>query len=213
MNPYIDVSNVPLAKLLQQNYDAIKAEAFNLFQVDGIIPKINATMADQDGRNPDSTGQPKYTGKNSSLHIRVVLDLLDPPERKVALVPGAEANRERRRKLCPVTMGILGQYCTHDQDLIGNIGFNMLFPGAVITPHYGVITASKYVRVHLALEAAEGCVFYAKDPDSGQVIPYSWKNRELMAFHDGAVLHWVEHKGTTPRTIMSVDMKRELVFG
>ena len=209
MSGYVNVLNLKIVKKIQENYESIKKEAFNLFHVDGIIPKINAVMADQDGRFNGSKGKQKYVGKNSSLHIRVVTDLLDPPEAKIALANGAEENRQRRRSLCPVTMSILQPYINLDES-IGNIGFNMLFPGAVITPHYGVITANKYIRFHMGLECDENCIFYLKEND-GTIAPYIWENGEIMAFNDGTYLHWVEHKGIKPRTIVSIDIKKELL--
>lgn len=200
---YVDVMHVPLVRSIQRNYIEIKSECLNLFFLEGDIDKVNAPMAGQDGRNMASVGKPKYEGRNSSLHLRVVRDLLDPPEARFALCAEGDRRRALRRQRCPILWGLLEPY----GDQIGNVGFNKLFPGGHITPHYGVITASNYVRVHLCIVQAEGAVFYAEGSDS-----YTWKDGEVMAFNDGTTLHWVNHYGTTPRTILSVDLKREMVF-
>lgn len=199
---YFDISNTKFGKTLIENYQTILKDCETLFAIDGPVEKINAVMHTQDGRNLESIGKQKYTGKNASLHIRVVPELLDIPERKIALSPGAEENRERRRKICKNTVEILKPFWND----IGNIGFNRLYPGAVITPHYGTLGAVEYVRVHLGLSCDNQCTFYARGYDS-----YTWKDGELMAFDDAEAFHWVEHKGEQPRTILCIDIKRSAV--
>jgi hypothetical protein len=202
-DPYFDPLRFEAVHLLLANFEQIKAECDSLFSIEGPVPKINALMEGQDGRNPASTGKPKYEGLNSSLHLRVVPDLLDPPEARVALTPAGEAGREARRRKCPIVMRCLEPWLEH----VGNIGFNRLFPGAYITPHYGVLTARSYVRVHLGLSCDPRATFHVQGgPD------YVWTNGGVMGFHDGTVLHWVTHEGIAPRTILSIDFKKHLAL-
>ena len=196
---YYDTVDMPLAILLRTNWLRIRAEADALFDAEGAVPKINAVMLGQDGRYLESVGRMKYTGANASLHLQVVPDLLDPPEAKVALSPAGEAGRARRRKACPVIMSLLMPYMKH----IGNIGLNRLFPGSVINPHYGVITADKFIRLHLGLCTDPSAKFYAQDHES-----YTWRDGETMAFNDAKSLHWVKHEGNNPRTILCLDIAK-----
>lgn len=196
---YYDTAHIPLAITLRANWLAIRDEVDALFNAEGAVPKVNAVMMGQDGRYLESVGRMKYTGMNASLHLQVVPDLLDPPEAKIALTPAGEAGRAKRRAACPIIMGLLTPYKEH----IGNIGFNRLFPGGVINPHYGVITADKYVRLHLGLHTDPGAKFYAQDHE-----PYTWQDGETMAFDDAKSLHWVKHEGNQPRTILCLDVAK-----
>lgn len=199
MKIYYDVRDTAIGRALFEGYMHIRAESDHLFDTEGAVPKINAVMADQYGRNDESVGKRKYEGQNASIHIKVVPELLDEAE-AIALTEAAEARRERRRQMCPRTMDILRPYW----DSLGNIGFNRLYPGAHITPHYGTKGAAQYLRVHLGIHTDPGAQFFARGAE-----PYTWQDGQLMAFDDAQAFHWVDHKGTVPRTILCMDVRRE----
>lgn len=201
--PYIEVEQLEIVKQLKSNWVEIKREMNIMFSRPGTspLPKPNWTL--EPGRNKRAIvdgNETMYVGKNFTAHLRVVKELLVPSEWEITQSEGAEERRERRRKSCPVLMSLLSPMI----DDVGNIGFNKLYPEAKIAPHYGVST--DYFRVHLGIETDPGCKFYIEGGND-----YVWKDGEVMAFADGHWLHWVEHRGQKPRTILAVDFKKSIL--
>lgn len=199
-SPYIPVMQLAPVQAMVAAFDAIRHEADEMFVKSQIDLKPNWELAPNRNRAPTEPGQTMYVGKNFTAHLRVVNELLVPKEQELCAQPGAEERRERRRKMNPTLMSILDPII----DQVGNIGFNRLYPGAKIAPHYGVST--NYFRVHMALYADPGCTFYVEGG-----VPYVWKEREIMAFADGHWLHWVEHNGVNQRTILAVDFHKDML--
>lgn len=195
---YIDVSKLRITRALQGNYPAIRAEYETLFSAMDPHLKPNGPMSGQYGKYTESTGIPMYQGTNLSAHLYVHPELLDDREKEICYAPGIEEKRLWRQKHCPILKSILEPY--NQRGELGNVGFNKILPGTRINPHFGV--SSDFFRLHLGIVTDPGATFYIKDAP-----PYTWTDGGVMAFYDGDVLHWVEHNGTSPRTILAIDLR------
>jgi aspartyl/asparaginyl beta-hydroxylase (cupin superfamily) len=75
-----------------------------------------------------------------------------------------------------------------------------LIPGSIINPHHG--WTDDFLRIHLGLICDPECKITVGDETK------TWEEGKILAFKDGGpFLHSVEHKGTTERIILSVDVK------
>lgn len=199
---YLDVEHLPLTKYLKENFQAIQKECNALLDAIDIAPKPKADSMGQYGKNRDQTGKPMIEGRVYSCYLLLRPELLDDNEKEIVYAPERWKSRGWRRLQSPTLM----KWMLREDVLpkLGNVGFNRIYPGARINPHFGVST--DYFRMHLCITGDPGATFYLKDRP-----PYTWSDGNVMAFADGDVLHWVEHNGVGPRTILSIDvLKTEL---
>jgi hypothetical protein len=197
---YLNVEHLDVVQQLKKNFLAIRYECDRLFTMMDAHPKPNGPMMGQNGKYRQSVGVPMYEGENFSIHLKVHPELLDDREKEICFAPGIEEKRRWRQKECPKLWSILSPI----DALTGNIGFNKIFPGTRINEHYGVSTT--FFRLHLGIVTDPGAKFFIKDAPS-----YTWQDGEVMAFADGEVLHWVEHTGVNPRTILAIDLKKTML--
>lgn len=78
-------------------------------------------------------------------------------------------------------------------------------PNSIIHPHYGVDSMYNNFRVHLCLTGDPECKFNIENEI------YSWVPGDLFAFDDSMYLHGIKHRGTTPRIIMTFDIKKSAI--
>lgn len=201
MKGYIPQANdLPFAKMLRANYITIAEEADNLFEICTVNQKPKSVSMGQYGRNNTQVNQPMIEGDVRSLYLLLKPELLDDNEKEIVYAPELANARAWRRRHCPLFMNLIMPYFP----VLGNVGFNRLYPGATINPHYGVST--DYFRMHLGLHTDPKATFYMEGEE-----PYVWQKGQTMAFTDGDILHWVEHRGTEPRTILSVDLLKKVL--
>lgn len=199
---YLSVKHLPLTKFLEANYATIATEFDNMLTIMGgmLSDKPKAVSMGQHGRNRSQTGRPMIEGDVQSSYLLLRPELLDDNEKEIVYSQGRARSRDWRRRQNPTLMGFLIPML----DVLGNVGFNRIAPGARINPHFGVST--NYFRMHLGIHTDPGATFHLKDRPS-----YTWVDGGTMAFADGDVLHWVTHTGNSVRTILSIDiLKTEL---
>lgn len=202
---YLDVSQLPLAQYLMRNYVQIAGECDAMLTKMDMADKPKADSMGQYGKNRSQVGRPMIEGGVFSAYLLLRPELLDDNEKEIVYAPERWKSRGWRRTQNPTLMA----WMLRDDVLptLGNVGFNRLLPGARINPHFGVST--NYFRMHLCIHGDDQATFFLKDRE-----PYTWRDGEVMAFADGDMLHWVEHNGTKPRTILSIDvLKTELTKG
>lgn len=88
-------------------------------------------------------------------------------------------------------------------DVIGSITFNTCLPGSRLNHHWGL--DDKYVRFHLVLKGAKGCVFDIENER------HEWVDGELFAFDDCNVFHGTKHEGDDFRIIVLIDILKSAV--
>lgn len=102
------------------------------------------------------------------------------------------------KKHCPTTNSIICDL--ENQSNLKNAFISRLIPGSVINPHHG--WTDEFLRIHLGLVCDPDCKITVGDETK------TWEEGKILAFKDGGpFLHSVEHKGTTERIILSVDVK------
>jgi aspartyl/asparaginyl beta-hydroxylase (cupin superfamily) len=97
----------------------------------------------------------------------------------------------------------LAEYVRTHEDYIAGVTFNASMPGSLLNHHWGL--DPRYLRVHLCTEAAAGCVFNIEGWE------HEWHDGELFAFDDANVLHGTRHGGTKPRSILLIDISKDLL--
>lgn len=200
--PYIPVEHLEVVPLLKANWRQIRDESDAMFKDTDVDPKPNWTLDPNRNRKALPGAENMYYGKNFSAHLRVEPELLVERERIICASPGAEDRRKFRQTINPTLMGILKPWL--DRGEVGNIGFNRIWPGAKISPHYGVST--RFFRLHLGLHCDPGATFFIEGDN-----PYVWQEGQVMAFADGHWLHWVEHNGKQQRTILAIDFLKSIL--
>ena len=88
-------------------------------------------------------------------------------------------------------------------DAVGGITFNTCLPGSRLNHHWGL--DDNYVRFHLVLKEARGCVFDIENER------HEWVNGELFAFDDCNVFHGTKHEGDDYRIIVLIDILKSAV--
>jgi len=101
------------------------------------------------------------------------------------------------------SMPFMTKYINDRMDFIGAVTFNTSHPGSILNHHWGL--NQNYLRLHLCLDAAEGCVFDIEG------WTHQWFNGELFGFDDANVLHGTTHTGNKPRTILIVDVWKSVI--
>lgn len=88
-------------------------------------------------------------------------------------------------------------------DILGSVTFNIALPGSKLNHHWGL--EPDYLRFHLVLKSAPGCVFDIENER------HEWVDGELFGFDDCNVLHGTKHTGDDFRVIMLTDILKSAV--
>ena len=100
-------------------------------------------------------------------------------------------------------MPVMGKWIMENMDILGSVQYNISMPGSLLNHHWGL--DYNYLRLHLVLDAARGCVFDIEGEK------HEWVNGELFGFDDSMVLHGTKHTGTKPRSIVLIDILKTAV--
>lgn len=99
--------------------------------------------------------------------------------------------------ICPVLSGITKKYSS----VIHTIGFSVLNPGTIISPHVGY--TSEVLRCHMGISVPEGdCCLKVGG------VTRKWKNGEAFIFDD-TITHEAWNKTSEIRVVMLVDLVKK----
>ena len=201
----------PILNFLTENYQQIRNEfsewAPTLLGKDGLTKedtrakKLNYQI--QSAYLPP--GSWAYNGIFKSVPVFLRDSILDKHEAAANGWPNFKNGgptymlREERIKGMPT----VGKWITDNLDILGSAQFNICTPGSQLNHHWGL--DYKYLRCHLVLEAAEGCIFDIENER------HEWVDGELFGFDDSMVLHGTKHFGNKPRTIFIFDILKTAV--
>ena len=88
------------------------------------------------------------------------------------------------------------------QEHLASVVFYAAQPGSVINHHFGVESTRYNFRVHLCLTGDPDCKFNIENEI------YTWVPGDLFAFDDAMYFHGIKHRGTRPRIVLAVDIKK-----
>lgn len=204
---YIFFNSNKILDYLNDNWMSIRDEFFNWVPslINSGNPTGNGTKA-----NYVSTAQYLndivYKGEFKSIPIFMRDTLLDEHEAAASFWPGFHKKdgakfmlREERINAMP----IIGSWIKENIDVLGSAQFNICYPGSQLNHHWGL--DYKYLRFHLVLKEANGCVFDIENER------HEWKDGELFGFDDSMVLHGTRHTGNEPRTIFIFDILKTAI--
>ena len=98
-----------------------------------------------------------------------------------------------------------------EEGWIRNSFLSKLNPGSEIKPHKG--WSHHYLRCHIGIEVDDNCKITKTNPYYKTEESRTWKEGEWLAFKDGGhYYHSVEHKGTKPRIVLSIDLDLDYIF-
>lgn len=159
--------------------------------------------------NPPTTfGRPLYDGQASIFSFIMDPTLWSEDERRGAHGGKGLASMNKiysHLEECPTAASIVSDF-----PAIRQMFWTMLPPGHKVTPHYGIGgvihgRASDHWRLQICWEPGDGnAAFWLKD----KKLVYT--EDLCFGFHDGMELHWAENNGSTPRTVLILDVHRHL---
>lgn len=199
----------PTLDYLTDNWEKIRDEFNNWYPThigpNGLFdPKSWGTKANHITLDQQDNGM-VYSGMFKSMVTFIRDTVLDPQEADDLYWPDFQKGgptfllREERLKRMPV----MGNWITENMDILGSVQYNICTPGSLLNHHWGL--DYKYLRLHLVLDDAPGCVFDLEGEK------HEWVNGELFGFDDSMVLHGTKHYGTKPRSILLVDILKTAV--
>ena len=200
MKKYIDISEFPLCLSLKENYKQIREELYYLVEKKYIGKKPNNVMGVKQKR---SNGKILYSGQIESSFTRIADKSCSITELNAIYGSTSESRAASLEKLkIKQQITVTLEKCLEPYlEYVGSVGFNIINPGSFLNQHYGM--CNDYVRIHMGIDCDPGAVFYLEN-----LPPRTWEPAKLFAFSDGEAFHGTEHAGTTPRSILLVDIKK-----
>ena len=204
MNPYIRFRSNPITDYLVQNWESIRDEFIaqrlaktgkNLLEVQVESNKLNYVS--------EVRHEKLFDGKIIAAALYLTPEVLTAPEAKQLNWQPTETERlfEDNLEQMPT---IKKWFETHREHLAAMV-FYAAQPNSIIHPHYGVDSMYDNFRVHLCLTGDPECKFNIENE------VHSWIPGDLFAFDDCMYLHGIKHRGTNPRIILAIDIKKSAI--
>ncbi len=201
--PYFyPTDNIPILQEIKSNFKQIKKE----------ILKMEKTIKWEDFPKYEAEYHPKYGGSLYKNDWKVI------PLSSFKGVYGvekyvkeeAEDLFQKVKELIPTYRNIIKK--GEEEGWISNSFLSKLVPGSIINPHKS--WTEHYLRAHICITEDKDCIISKFHPNTPEIKESrTWEEGKLLAFHDGGnYLHAVEHKGTKPRIIISLDLKIDYIF-
>jgi hypothetical protein len=207
MSHFIRFRSNPITDYLIDNYQAIRSEylareqclkGLNLLEVQNISNKVNPPITTHERK-------PLYEGGMVVASVflqRHVLSRFELEQMKFA-------KDENERWFMPdinESMPTLKKWIDMHKEHLCSTLFHAAQPGSQINFHYGPDSNRTNFRLHLCLTDDPGCVFNIENE------LHTWKEGELFAFDDAFVYHGIKHRGTKPRIIIAIDVKKTALY-
>ncbi len=190
----------PIADFMRENYQTLKDEFFNYGMSPFVFPKPKYIR---------DNGVLLYSGKINIIPLKLAKVLLDRNERIAANWVTDEATHrfpvKTRRPDDYAKMVTWDKMLTEFENEIEQVFFNIAYPGASLSYHYGV---SKHCwRAHVCMQENQGFTFVIEDEQTKwfEGMDHSFK------FDDGNLWHGVEYveiNDATPRIACIIDYKK-----
>jgi len=203
-NPYIRFRSNPYTDPLIENWQLIRDQYFLACEVEGQRDSQGWLTNNRGNKVNGVTrnfGEVLYSGKIKTVSLMLRNCITDARERAAMNMHDKEEMRWYPMR-CN-TMPWLFEYTKANLDNISGVTFNTALPGTKLNHHWGL--DENYIRIHLCLEHAGGCVFNIEGWE------HQWETGELFGFDDAHVLHGTKHTGTVPRSILIVDLHKNAI--
>jgi hypothetical protein len=147
--------------------------------------------------------KPLYEGNIIAAALYVSQEVLSIPEMKG--LNWQEHEQERWWLDNVKGMPTLAKWIKSYKEYLASAVFYVAQPGATINHHYGVDTTYRNLRLHLCLTADPECVFDIENER------HVWEEGEVFGFDDSTYFHGIKHRGTKPRIVLVIDIKKSLL--
>lgn len=205
MSNYIRFLPNPITDYLINNWKLIRDEfiqhrlektGLNLLEVQNSSNKLNF-------KETVHLKQPLFQGNIIAVALYVNRNILTVSEAKQMKWSEQEKDRcwDDNINGMPTIAKWLKEYQSH----LDGVVFYAAQPGSHINHHYGVDDTYNNFRVHLCLTGDPDCKFNIENEI------HSWTPGDLFAFDDAMYFHGIKHRGSDPRIILSIDIKKELL--
>jgi hypothetical protein len=204
MSAYIKFKPNPITDYLIENWELIRDEFVaqrlaktgkNLLEVQVESNKLNYVS--------EVRHEKLFDGKIIAAALYLKPEVLTSSEAKqLNWQPG---EKERIFKDNLEQMPTIKKWFDTYKDHCAAIIFYAAQPNSIIYPHYGVDSMYDNFRVHLCLTGDPKCKFNIENEI------YTWIPGDLFAFDDCMYLHGIKHRGTNPRIILTVDIKKTVM--
>tara|TARA_R110000744_G_scaffold241226_1_gene358548 strand:+ start:530 stop:1687 length:1158 start_codon:yes stop_codon:yes gene_type:complete len=202
---FYPTDEIPILQEIKANFSQIQKEIFDYIQSHEFYdyPKYKVSNDLYDGELYKNDWKAIPLSKFAHEHV----ELTEDDEVKT------EINNKllEIKDLIPTYNKIIKQ--GEEEGWVRNSFISKLDPSSIIEPHKG--WSNKYLRCHIGVDVDPECYITKKHPNVDLNIQETktWEEGEWLAFQDGGnYYHSVEHKGTKPRIILSVDLDLNHIF-
>lgn len=204
-NPYIEFNSNKYTDPLINNWEIIRDQYWynckheKLMDNNGWINTIKGfkTNSNTSAHFPGIL----YEGVFKATSVMIKHNMLDSKEK--ADLNWKENENIRWWPNRMVRMPIISKYITDHSNIIAGVTFSTSMPNSVLNFHWGL--DPDYLRIHLCLDEANGCKFNIEGWER------QWKDGYLFGFDDANVLHGTTHTGNKTRTILLIDIKKDVL--
>jgi hypothetical protein len=192
--PFFNPANWEISKLIIKNGQSLMDEYHSAVKHNLVQQKPNDTT---------SFERDLYDGYVNFFPLHMETDLWSAKERTLYTEKSQEIF-DRNKNLSPIARSIIAEF-----PAVRQWYWNGLQPGGKVTPHYGTNgrlynKTPDHYRIQFCWEPGNNCRFYLED----SYIEYS--ENLCFGFDDGMDLHWVENNGDKWRTVLILDLWRDL---
>ena len=206
MSHFIRFRSNPITDYLIDNYEKIRSEflerqyrltGLNLLEIQNTANKINPlTFRKQ---------QPLYEGNMVISTVFLQRHVMGDTEIEKMKFTKDETERWFMHDT-DKSMPTLKRWIDLNRDCVCSTYFLTAQPGSQINFHYGPDSNGSNFRLHLCLTDDPQCVFNIENE------LHTWKEGDLFAFDDTFVYHGIKHRGTRPRIIVAIDIKKIALY-
>lgn len=204
MSAYIRFRSNPITNYLTANWETIRDEfvaqrlakmGHNLLEVQEDSNKLNYVSSIRKEK--------LFDGKIVAAALYVKPEVLTIPEAKQLNWQPNETERYWKDNI--EQMPAIKKWFETYKEHVASVVFYAAQPGSVINHHFGVDSTRYNFRLHLCLTSDPECKFNIENEI------YSWTPGDLFAFDDAMYFHGIKHRGTKPRIILAIDIKKTAI--
>jgi hypothetical protein len=204
MSAYIRFRPNPITDYLTENWELIRDEfiaqrkarmGHNLLEVQNESNKLNYVSSIRKEK--------LFDGRIVAAALYVKPEVLTIPEAKQMNWQPDEVERRWNDNI--EQMPTIKKWFDTYKEHLASVVFYAAQPGSVINHHFGVDSTRYNFRMHLCLTGDPECKFNIENEI------YTWVPGDLFAFDDAMYFHGIKHRGTQPRIILAVDIKKSAI--
>jgi len=199
---YIRFLPNPITNYLIDNWQLIRDELiqFRLEKTNMNLLEVQHSSNKLNFKETVHLKQPLFQGNILAVALYVHRNILTLSE--ATQMKWSDEEKERWWNDNINSMPTISKWLKEHQTHLNGVVFYAAQPGSYINHHYGVDDTHDNFRMHLCLTGDPECKFNIENEI------HAWTPGELFAFDDAMYFHGIKHRGSNPRIILSIDIKK-----